>query len=171
MSIMLVLGGLSVSVFDILEYLLDPAAVAQQARQNGMPQQPAQFNPNNGQPVQPAFDWFNDVQRIAAGLVVSGLMHGLLFYLVLRFATNDRQFPAVRRAFLGMRFVLILLVVTTTSTVAIIMTFRREEMDLKFVEVAMTVACVWAPAALIHGFLLMKSGGWKVKPKKPVDTD
>jgi len=115
-----------------------------------------------GQPVvQPPFDWLSDVQGTAAALVVSGIVHGLAFFLAVKLGTNDRQFPAVRRAFAGMRLILNFLALTTATTAAIVLLFHRDGFDLEYLPVILAVAIVGAPAAVLQVMLLARSSGWR----------
>ena len=172
LAVFLLLAGMTISVLDVMDYVFEPAVAAQQARKNGNPPPQAAIDPTTGKPLpQPAHDWFNDQQRTAAGLVVSGLVHGLLFFAIAYFGTNDRQFPAVRRAFVGLRLVLCLIVVMTASTAAIVLAFQRDDWDLKFVQIEIAVAAVWAPAALVHGALLLRSSGWRTRGRNEPAED
>src|SRR4051794_33760194 len=48
-------------------------------------------------PAAPVLEWWNDTQRMMAGVAVSGLFYLVLCEAVLRYGTNDRRWPRVRR--------------------------------------------------------------------------
>jgi hypothetical protein len=160
-AVFLALVGFTISALDWSEYLFDPLIAGQQARQAG---QPPLIDPATGQPLPlPAREWFNDQQRLAAGLVASGLLHAILFWVIVRLATNDREFPAVRRAFAATRLGVAGLVVMTTSTVSLVMAFQKGETDYQTLQMVCGVAAVWGPVALVHLVLVLWSSGWRRK--------
>jgi hypothetical protein len=162
----LVLVGLTISAVDLVAYLFEPAIAAQQAQRNAPP-----IDPNAPAPVavapppSPPRDWFNDQQRVAAGLVTSGFLYGVLFWLVARIATNDREFPAVRRAFAATRLLAAAGVVVTLGTAAIVQAFQRAETDFDAMATEIGIAVVWGPTAVLHLLLLLRTSGWR--PAKP----
>jgi hypothetical protein len=185
LAIFLLLFGLTLSSLDLTEYLFEPAVTAQAVRQTpptSMPTQPAlipEVDPTIPVPAgattpppaplpasvvappapPPPRDWFNDQQRMAAAYVVCGLAYVLLFGVLIRYATNSRDFPSVRRAFAGARFVLIGLVVMTLATTSVVFLFQSGETDLKVIQKQVALTVVWGPAAVIHliGLLFGKS--------------
>ena len=163
----LVLVGLTISSVDWVGYLFEDAIAAQQQqRANPAPNQPpALVQPLPAVPPAPAppRDWFNDRQRLAAGLVTSGFLYGVLFWLVARVATNDREFPAVRRAFAATRLLVAAVVVVALGTVAIVQAFQRGETDFDTVAAEIGVAVVWGPTAVLHVPLLLRTSGWRVQ--------
>ena len=162
----LVLVGLTISAVDWTEYLFEDAIAAQQQqRANPVPNQPAAFlQPPPAAPLPPPpRDWFNDKQRTAAGLVTSGFLYGTLFWLVARVATNDRQFPAVRRAFAATRLLVAAGVVVTLGTVAIVQAFQRGETEYETIATMLGIAVVWGPTAILHLLLVLRTSGWRAR--------
>lgn len=131
---LLILFGLSVSANDLFASVFDPAAAAATSGS------------------------FNGSQRLAAALVASGIIHGVIAIAVVRLFTNDRTFPAVRRAFIGQGFVLSGLVTMTVSTVALIAVFSEGPTDFSFLSWTLALGCVWGPTAALHLALLLWSG-------------
>jgi hypothetical protein len=164
-GVFLALIGLTISSADWVAYLFEEAITAQQQqRANPAPNQPPAFlqPPPVVPPVAPPpRDWFNDQQRLAAGLVTSGFLYGVLFWLIARVATNDKQFPAVRRAFAAVRLLVAGVVVVTLGTVAIVQAFQRGETDFDQVATEIGIAVVWGPTAVLHMLLLLRTSGWR----------
>lgn len=163
----LALVGLTISSLDWVDYLLEDAIAAQQ-QQRANPavpnQPPALVQPPAAPPAPaPPRDWFNDKQRTAAGLVTSGFLYGVLFWLIARVATNDREFPAVRRAFAATRLVVAAAVVVTLGTVAIVQAFQRGETDFDQVALELGIAVVWGPTAVLHVLLVLRTSGWRAQ--------
>jgi len=137
------LAGLTLSVLDILDRVFEPLHLARAAAQPG------------GTPVPPGpTEWFDEAQRIALGLVLSGLFHGTLMAVVLRLFTNDRDEPAVRRAFTGNRLVFAGLIWMASATAALTLLFQKDT-DLKALQTTTAVGCVWGVAAAVHLWLLL----------------
>lgn len=153
-GVLFVLVGLTISALDWTSYIFEDAVKAQQARQSGgtPPAAAAAATPR---------DWFNQSQRAAAGLILSGLVYAALFRTVAWLFTNDREYPAVRRAFAGQRFVIAGLIVMYFSTFTMISLFQRGETNLHEAQVVIGFAVVWGPAAAIHLALLLWSSGWQ----------
>ena len=163
LAILLLLAGLTVSSLDWSEHFFEPLIDAQEAKKEAEAarergeEPPA--NPAAGLP--PAVrDKFNEKQRAAAGLVSSGLFHILIFWPLLRFATNAREFPAVGRSFVGMRLFLCGLTVMTLTTLSLVGVFQKGDTDLTNASVIAGLAVVWCPAALVHVVALLASRRW-----------
>ena len=132
------LAGFTLSALEWKKYLFEPIAAA----------------PGVG------VDWFSTEQRNAAGLVVSGILHGLLFWIIIRLGTNDRQFPAVGRAAIGMRLAVAALITFYTSSATIMLSFDKEPAGSGLQQTC-AIAIVWAPTALVHLVLMLMSSGWQ----------
>jgi hypothetical protein len=164
LAIILLLMGFTLSALEGTEYLFGPAVKAQENRKNGDAGVPA-VDPTTGQSLPPPpRDWFNEEQRTAAGLTASGLMYAVLFLLAIRWVTNDRDFPAVRRAFAGSRLGLAVLIVMAATTVSLVALFQRGETELKTIQKNTAVVLVWGPTALLHFVLMFRSSGWRNQP-------
>ena len=134
------LAGFTLSALDWMKYLFEPIAAA---------------------PVV-GVDWFSTEQRNAAGLVVSGILHGLLFWIIIRLGTNDKQFPAVGRAAIGMRLAVAGLITFYTSSATIMLSFDKE-LASRGLQQTCAIAIVWAPTAVLHLVLMLMSSGWQRK--------
>ena len=164
-SIFLVLIGLTISSLNVYELLFESAVNAQERRKHGLPE-PPMVDPQTGQPIPPVpVEWFNDQQRLGAGLITSGLVYGILFFTLIHYFTNDRDFPAVRRAFASIRFTVAGLIVFTAATVGIVSTFQKGEYEYKTLQTIFAVSLIWWPVALLHLVLVLKSVGWQRVPK------
>ncbi len=135
------LAGFTLSAMDWVKYLFEPIAAA---------------------PVV-VRDWYTTEQRLAAGLVVSGILHGLLFWIIIRLGTNDKQFPAVGRAAIGMRLTVAGLITFYASSAAIVLAFAKEPVGFDSLQQTCVIASVWAPTAVLHLVLMLMSSGWQRK--------
>jgi hypothetical protein len=167
-AILLILGGLSVSMVDWAEYAFEPVIERREA------QKEAELARERGEeaPVFPAGlppkgprEWFNEKQRTAAGLVSSGLLYACLFWPALRFLTNARRFPAAGRSFTGLRLLLSVVIVMILTTISLIGVFQKGNAGL-----VAGLAVVWGSSALLHGIALLASGGWHRPRGHPDDV-
>jgi hypothetical protein len=177
LAILLLLVGLTVSSLDWSEHFFEPMVEAQQAkkeveraRERGEDALPPPNIPANLL-AKPPREWFNERQRLAAGLVASGLLHISLFWSFLRFATNARQFPSVGRSFVGLRLVSCGLILMTLTTIALIGLFHKGETDYSDVSVMAGLVVVWGPAAIIHLIVLMVSRRWHREERTEANED
>lgn len=145
LAIVLGLAGLTLSAADLFDRLFEPIRQARAAAQPG------------ATPAAPAgpTEWFNDAQRTAAALILSGLFHGTLFGLVLRLFTNDRDQPAVRRTFIGTRLVFAGVIWIVSATVALVLVLKKGDTDLQTLQTTAALGIVWGVAAGVHLWLLL----------------
>ena len=146
MAVLLLLTGLTVSVVDVMDELtgnMNTRATAPVTwRGPGMP--PA------GPPAPTAKPFFDAEQRIAAGLLLSGVLHGVLFFMLLTFGTNARKFPAVGRAFVINRLLLAGLILMAVTTTFCLFLFSEGDMQVESFGRILGLAVVWGPTALGH---------------------
>lgn len=119
-------------------------------------------------------------QRVAAGLITSGLLFGISFWAFL-FGTNDNTHRSVRRVFVGARMALCLLVTMITVTgLMVVMMQKTPEHELT--ESLIGMFLVWFPAAclqMVFFFRLMgdstvssrRSSRPKREKEKDADSD
>ncbi len=187
LSVLLLLVGLTVLSVDLFEELINgsgnswgtPATMQMGGGPGGGP-----WGPPPPPPAPVAKPFPNGAQRIAFGLMLSGVMHGVLFGMLLYFATNARKFPAVSRALVLNRLVaagLILMGITTTFCLYLFSEGSTGgPVDNPFGRIIGT-AVVWAPAAVAHLCWLLfalttnKPKGSRVvevtRPPEPTDDD
>jgi len=172
LAILLLLAGLTVSSLDWSEHLFEPMVEAQKAKKDAEAAkergEDPPMNPAAGLPP-PVRDKFNEKQRTAAGLVASGFFHILIFWPLLRFATNAKEFPAVGRSFIGLRLFLCGLTMMTLTTISLVGVFQKGETDLTNASIMVGLAGVWGPAALIHFVALLVSHRWHVESRKETE--
>jgi hypothetical protein len=148
-AILLGLAGATASAADLMTRAFEPLKLA------GNP-------PGTPPPVPGA--WFNSTQRTAAALMLSGLMHGALFAVVLRLFTNDRDEPAVRRAHIGVRLVFAGMIWMTADTAALLVVFAEGTTNWDELAEITGFGLVWGLAAVVHLWLLLRD-------RRPADSD
>jgi len=107
-----------------------------------------------GQPqrVKPRSE-FNEAQRIAVALILTGLLFGLFHWVLAKIVTNDRQYPAARRVFVGWRLAFHGLVLLNVAT-ALMVTLFQKDPSVKAIKTLLAVGFVWAIAWIIDLILL-----------------
>ena len=150
LSILQVLAGLTMLVENINEVIFDPVALM-----NGPMGGPGFGGPRT--PFGISTTWLNAMQRFAIGLIVSGLMHTVLFFAAIRYFTNDREFPAVNRAFMALRLFIAIQTVFWTTTVAVIHTISADNFDYVLFLRLLSVSMVWWPVTVLHFYLVIKT--------------
>jgi hypothetical protein len=131
-SILLLLTGLSVLVVDALVEAGPGRAGALAARGGDMRQ----------------------AQRTGWALVVCGTVLTLLHLLLVKGATNDHDWPATRRVFVGWRFAIHGLVVVGAATALTIVLFQKDMGDEQLRKTLTGILIVWVPSWAIHLILL-----------------
>ncbi len=180
LSVLLLLVGLTVLSVDLFEELINgsgnswgstPATVQMRGGPGGGP-----WGPPPPPTVAPAKPFPNGAQRVAFGLMLSGILHGVLFAMLLYFATNARKFPAVSRALVLNRLLaagLILMGITTSFCLLLFSDGNSSggsSGDNPFGRM-IGVAVVWAPAAVAHVcWLLFALGKEKAKAARVVEV-
>ena len=104
-------------------------------------------------PVRRSGEWFNPAKRNGTALIFAGLTFGLLQFVLIHMATNDRRWPLVRRVFTGWRMAISGLVVLITFTLLVVNLF---EVDVRIDSLKnfLAILCVWGPAWLVDLILL-----------------
>lgn len=147
--LMMILVGLTVSADDAIWYAVEPMQIAEDVREGG----------EGGRMLavaRPPKKWWNGQQRMAAALVLSGLIHGGLAWASLFFLTNQRRQPGVARSFVVLRFGLCGLLLLIGNTLALIMLLSEGKTDYRVLSVYFAVIGVWGPAMLGHlGWMLL----------------
>jgi hypothetical protein len=159
LSILLLLTGLTVSIVDVCENMTGGG--------NANTPMTMRAGPGWNPPAPPppvAKPFFNAQQRIAAGLMLSGVLHGLLFAMLLYFATNARKFPAVTRAFVVNRLLVAGIILMSITTGFCLMLFSEGDLMVESFGRILGLALVWGPTALGH-FLWLMFGMNKDKAK------
>jgi hypothetical protein len=133
--ILLVLTGLTVIVVDMV-----------QDQQWGAPAGGFARPPRSG-------EWFNTAKRNGTALIFAGLTFGLLQFVLIHMATNDRRWPLVRRVFTGWRMAISGLVVLTTFTLLVVNLFEVN-VQIDSLKNFLAILCVWGPAWLVDLILL-----------------
>jgi hypothetical protein len=122
-------------------------------------------------PTKSWFDeWYTPAQRVSAGLMLSGVMHCLLFAMLLYFATNARKFPAVSRAFVLNRLLVAGIILMAVTTLFSVLMFSEGDLQMDSFGRPIGIAVVWGPAALAH-FLWLMFGLSKGKGAQRVEAD
>jgi hypothetical protein len=96
---------------------------------------------------------FNAKQRVACGFMVAGVFAGLLHLILIKAATNDPKWPAVKRVFVGWRLAIHSLVCLSFFTALMVIIFQ-ENLKLEDIKSVMGVLAVWGPSWLVHLILL-----------------
>jgi hypothetical protein len=165
LGVLLVLTGLTLSAVDICENLTGSG--------NSGGNAPATWRAGPGMPPPPPAagkPFFNTQQRTACGLMLSGVLHGVLFFMLLTFATNARKFPAVGRAFVINRLLIAGVILMAITTSFCVMLFAEGEFMVESFGRVLGLALVWGPAALGH-FLWLMFGMSKEKAKAKQKVD
>lgn len=146
-AVMLLLTGLTVSAVDIAGEM-----TSNLGGKNTTPTTAWGGPPGMRPPPAPATTrpFFNTQQRTAAGLMLSGALHGVLFFMLLTFGTNARKFPAVGRAFVVNRLLVAGLILMSVTTSFCLMLFAEGDMRMESFGPILGLAVVWGPTALGH---------------------
>jgi hypothetical protein len=151
LAVMLLLTGLTVSIVDVCENMTGGGNANTPMTMRAGPGWPPPTPP----PAPVAKPFFNTQQRVAAGLMLSGVLHGLLFAMLLYFATNARKFPAVTRAFVVNRLLVAGIILMSITTGFCLMLFSEGDMMVESFGRILGMALVWGPTALGHFLWLM----------------
>lgn len=133
-SILMILTGLTVIVVDLFQelQLFGPVGFGRGPRPGGS---------------------FNSAKRFGASLVFAGFTFGLVQFILIHMATNDRRWPLPRRVFGGWRLAVSGLVVLLTFTGLVVNLFQ-ENMQIDTLQDFIAILGVWSPAWLIDLVLL-----------------
>lgn len=153
LSVLVLLFGLTVLATDTFDQLLGGGSPSPTTRPAGGPWGPMPAGP----PAPVAKPFPNPQQRVAFGLMLSGVLHGVLFAMLFYFVTNARKFPAVGRAFVLNRLLLAGLLLVFITTTFCLYLFSEGDGDFASLPRLIGLAVVWGPAALAH-FLWMMFG-------------
>jgi len=161
LSVLLILVGVTVSVIDVLDYVFEPNKnrMAGPGRDG--------FGPGGFNPPPPRGEWFNEAQRTAAGLLASGFLHFVLFFVILLVATNNASHRLVARSFVLARLVLAGILSMGATTTFLIVMLQKGDTNYETLKVAIGVGLVWGPTALAHLLLAM---GFRNKKKGDRET-
>jgi hypothetical protein len=170
LGLLIALTGGTVALTDAIEGLIEPNVpaaqgppvfVPQPGMPGGGPWQPAP------PPPKPKKNWANDTQRTAAALALTGAMVALLGWAAVRIGTNDREYPAVNRAYVGARLGLAGLAAVAALCGVNVYLFREDVTNHRPLEVLIAVLLVWSPTALVHLVLLRAKSGTPYYVPKP----
>jgi len=150
-ALLLLLLGATMFAIDLMDGAFDKAK-----RQQAQQQQQGVFGAPRGQQPDPLM---NPSQRTALGLMVSGVLFALTFMLILKMSTNDAEYPAAKRVFVGGRLAFAGVVVMVALTVLIVLFFQKEVPDKTPYEVLTAILMVWVPALAVHMVLMRYYGG------------
>lgn len=184
LSVMLLLAGLTVSFSETFDGLFGGnknqwggTPMTRPAMGPGGPGGPGWPPPPPPPTTKSWFDeWYTSGQRVAAGLVLSGVMHCLLFAMLLFFATNARKFPAVSRAFVLNRLLVAGIILMAVTTLFSVLMFSEGDLQMDSFGRPIGIAVVWGPAALAHFLWLMfglskSKGTQRVEEERPREAD
>lgn len=146
-AVMLLLTGLTISAVDIAGDMTSNLGTKNTTATT------AWRNPNMPPPTPAATTpkpFFNTQQRTAAGLMLSGVLHGVLFFMLLTFGTNARKFPAAGRAFVVNRLLVAGLILMSVTTTFCLFLFAEGDMRMESFGPILGLAVVWGPTALGH---------------------
>lgn len=104
-------------------------------------------------------------QRNAAALVLAGVFFTVIHFVLIKAGTNDRDFPATRRLFVGWRFAIHGLVVMGAATLLLMVLFQRNRGDPEAQQTLVAILLVWTPSWLVHFFLLRVYTDQGLKPR------
>jgi hypothetical protein len=145
-AVMLLLTGLTISAVDIATEMTTNlggnTTPTSAFRGPGMP--PPTTSTTTSKP------FFNTQQRTAAGLMLSGVLHGVLFFMLLTFGTNARKYPAAGRAFVVNRLLVAGLILMSVTTSFCLFLFSEGDMKVDSFGPILGLAVVWGPTALGH---------------------
>lgn len=156
LSIIMILNAGTLLLFDLIEepnFRNRPSGPQRFDRQGRvlMPQQPDKED-----------DSPNPIQRTAFGLIISGLIFFSANSFYLWVGTNNSNFPAVKKVFLGWRAAIHGITVFWTTTALIVIMIQKGEPEGEagsaLVNMLVSVLLVWAPSWLIHLLLLQAAG-------------
>ena len=112
------------------------------------------FNPQFNPPPRNDDVFGSLSQRVAWPLVISGLLFSFVSLILVKMGTNDANYPAVRRTFVGLRLSIAGLVVMASLTFLIVLLFQKDLQNMQPYAWAVGLLAVWAPTTAIHAFLL-----------------
>ena len=92
--------------------------------------------------------------RSAWGVVAAGTLVALVFYLTVKLGTNDRHWPAPWRLFVGWRLIVAGCHVILAATGLTVILFQKELPKGGVYEFMLATLAVWAPALVVHVFLM-----------------
>jgi len=154
-SIILLLSGLTISAIDVSDAILSPNQNVGGFGPGGVLDD--DDFPRPGQGMQPmGRDWFNSTQRIALGLILSGMLHGAVMWAIVVLGTNSRKFPVVGRSFVISRLLISGIIMMTATTITIVFLLQKGSTNTRGLSVILGFALVWGPTGFIH-FLWMMS--------------
>lgn len=144
LAVLLLLVGLTVFAVDFFEELINGGGNNSPA---AAPAGPGPLAMTTSGPVAKPFP--NAQQRVAFGLMLSGVLHGVLFAMLLFFSTNARKFPAVSRAFVLNRLLVagVILMLVTTEFCLLLFSEGGESVESPFGHI-LGMAVVWGPVAI-----------------------
>jgi hypothetical protein len=162
LGVLMVLLGLTINVADLIIDDKGPAAPAGLQFGPGLaPMQPApRAKQADGRLLTPAM-------RTGWAVATSGLVFAVVFGMTTIFGTNVRRFPAIRRMFVGWRLMVAGVAVVSAVTTLFVWIFSKDQPDNKSYEVALATLAVWAPALVVHVFLMQRYAktDYYVEPK------
>ncbi len=155
-GMLLILVGLTISAVDIS----DQAFGNKTPTPTGFAPWSFPSNPRagGGAAATPPPNPFNEMQQAAAGLMLSGVLHTILFTMLILFGTNAMKYPAVGRAFHMNRTMiagLILLTITTIFCMVLMKDTSKNSIGLEMFSKILGVAFIWGPTALGHFLWVM----------------
>jgi len=96
---------------------------------------------------------FTPLQRSGSAFMFAGFSFGLVQFVLIHMATNNRKWPLVRRVFGGWRMAVAGMVVLTMFTVLVQMLFQ-ENVQADAIQDLFAILFVWTPAWLVDLILL-----------------
>jgi hypothetical protein len=126
-AVMLVVGGLIMVLTALVDWLIVPLVDPNAT--------PSAWNPST--------------LRVGIAVLLSGVLQGVVLWLLIRFATNDREYPAVGRRFNGFRLGylgLLLMCMTTWGMISL----ASDPVEAQSAVISAAMSAVLVPACGVH---------------------
>lgn len=140
LSILLALNGLTIFVVDAL--------VDSSARGVFDPDWPGGGFPSGRS------SGLSAAQRTAGAFIMAGILFTAIHLILIKTATNDHDWPATRRVFVGWRFAIHGLVVISAFTALLAVLFQKNMGDKDARLTLVGILIIWTPSWLLHFLLL-----------------
>lgn len=165
LAILLVLSGFTISAIEICDHLVTPLNNKNAGTNNFRSGRGGIFSDSDpddvlsnatfqragmAPSVPPPRNLWNKAQRFAISLILSGLLHGSVIFAIIFLGTNNREFPAVARAFGIARLVGAGILLMGCTTALILEILQKESTDYNALALVIGIMIVWGPTAIGH---------------------
>jgi chromate transport protein ChrA len=114
--------------------------------------------------------YFNEAQRTALAMMLTGVLYGILSMTVLLIGTNHMKHPVAGRALSQFRLVIAGLITIISTAIAMSVVAQEGKTPWAVMAVLSGFLLVWGPTAFIH-LMIMLMSVYKTKEKAKVDSD